>query len=648
MLYFGRSVIFVWIKRTVAVLFFLELLYLGLFNYLLNSDSFKEKIQTLASDFGPGELEIMWDKAWTLYPGSIHVDDLQLSGLAHGRKWEGSAHSLEASIAVSKLFSHSLKFSSLVVKDLDYRSKKEESVTTMRTSGEDTAVLSGTTRKGSEKNSDKNPSGRKWDFELGKLKIYGKHYISSSKIEGRVDGTLEADTDFSLREHRLQVKRGTIELQTDLLHSLSGDPIVKFATMGGGFRIVPLDLGKEKGRALLKFLVLDMDLEARMQTLKVFDRQLHALRGIDISGSGELRGHIGFSKGKFLPTTKIDVQAKEMHLWRDPYEARGDGTLLLTADKGKPAEMNLNIAFGQYQVSHTEGADDNGKKAPLFSGNGLVLETGLPITVKELEKAYHNRGEKGEIALKITAARIGDLRILAPYFSRQIPVELLSGSAVMNADLHWKRQDLQGVIGLHSDDLHLRIDDRKLSALLKANIMIDHGDIDTKHFDISGTTLTIEQVKVDSSTGGKILTDDWNAGVTFDKGIVIWEKPLKLKSVLHVVAKDSSPFLALVENGKFQFSLISRFLLVQNLQGSASIEMDGNRVWLPMAKLKGGRLRIETKAVFAPDIRSGAVLFRHSNIRAFVGIEKGKVDLDIFNAQKRFDGFRLPLSAPSK
>jgi len=641
---FGSSAAWRVARRVAVLLLFLELLYLGVFNYLLNSDSLRERIRTFASDLGSEQLEITWGRAWTLYPAVIHLDDLQLSGLAHGRRWEGSADSLVASISPWKLFSHSVKFSSLAVKNLDYRSKKEEITPEAQTPKEAPAAFSERTRKDPEEDRSQHPSGRKWEVELRHLKISGEHHIESSKVIGKVEGTVEADMDLSLRKHLGQVGMGRVELKTDLLNSPSGDPVVKSASIKGGFSVAPLDFRKERGRALVKFLSFEFDLAAYMQTLKVLDRQLHALRGIDISGSGNLKSHIAFAGGKFLPATKMELQAREMHLRRDPYEARGEGTLLLTAGSGDPAEMNLSIGFNQYHVSRLEPAGKSTRQITLFSGNGLELKTDLPATVEGLEKVYRQRGAEEEVALKITTARIGDLRIFSPYFSRQLPLELLGGSAAMNADLHWREKDLHGAIHLRSEDLHLRVGDRKFSALLKANIVIDHGDIDRRRFDIAGTTMTVEQVKAETPSVDRILTEAWNAGVTFDRGIVTLEKPLKLNALLQVAAKDSSPFLALVKSGKFSFSLISKFLLVRNLQGSASIEMEGNDVRIPLAKLKGGRLQIETKALFAPGTQTGAVLFTHSNIRAFAGIENGRVDLDIFNTKSRFDGYQLPPS----
>jgi hypothetical protein len=110
--------------------------------------------------------------------------------------------------------------------------------------------------------------------------------------------------------------------------------------------------------------------------------------------------------------------------------------------------------------------------------------------------------------------------------------------------------------------------------------------------------------------------------------------------------KDSRPIVAMIDNKKAKFALISNLLIAENLRGEVMVNMKDNTIAIPYALVKSNKLDIGVKGIITPTLRNGMFFFGRKNIRAAIEIRDGKKSIDIFSAKQSFDNYVVPSPLP--
>ena len=116
--------------------------------------------------------------------------------------------------------------------------------------------------------------------------------------------------------------------------------------------------------------------------------------------------------------------------------------------------------------------------------------------------------------------------------------------------------------------------------------------------------IVLDQAKV-TGKEAHYSKEGWRADIKFKKADIIWEKPLRLKSEIAMAIKDSRPIVAMIDNKHIKFDFITKLLIVENLQGEATINMDENAIMIPYALIKSNKIDIGAKGIITPSLRNG-------------------------------------------
>jgi hypothetical protein len=119
----------------------------------------------------------------------------------------------------------------------------------------------------------------------------------------------------------------------------------------------------------------------------------------------------------------------------------------------------------------------------------------LRARVRDL-KLDDNKRKLDDLYLQIPSANVTDMSIYNQYLPDKSPLRLLGGEADLTSYIHLQPDSAVGFVKLNTLGLRSRLNEQDLSADLVADIRLSNGRPENLEFDISGSTLFLENVRV--------------------------------------------------------------------------------------------------------------------------------------------------------
>ncbi|MCK5776994.1 MAG: hypothetical protein KAH25_12485, partial [Bacteroidales bacterium] len=87
---------------------------------VLNVALYLPVTQTLINKMKPEKFHISWDRAWTIYPFKLNVENLSANGETSSQLWQVDAKSITASIKLLPLLNHKVNVYDALAYDVKY------------------------------------------------------------------------------------------------------------------------------------------------------------------------------------------------------------------------------------------------------------------------------------------------------------------------------------------------------------------------------------------------------------------------------------------------------------------------------------------------------------------------------------------------
>ena len=402
-----------------------------------------------------------------------------------------------------------------------------------------------------------------------------------------------------------------------------------------GIDTLPALLKKYKPKEIFANAEGELTLGGDISRLEWINLLAKSSLDLSLKGSGIIEGKLLVKQGKLMPKSGMRILSKNLEVGLLDYLFDGEGSLIV--QKGERDTIPLLYAM-EYSNATLKHKND---KEPMIEAVKMRLERAAGRS-----NSNGSRWDK-PLHLQIDSAKVKSLALYNQYLPKNSPFTFISGSADLKSDITLENNNTQGYITLVSDGMKMRVDEQEIAARLRVDTRIVSGEPQKMLFDISGSSILLDQARV---AGEKAAHSDadWRLKIDMKKAEIIWKKPLWLKAETSLAMKDSKPIVAMIENGNSKFSFITKMLVVENLQGEAKITMENQAIRIPYAMVKGGKVEVDAKAIFDSSRRDGVLLVKHPNFRVLVKKEGEKKSFDLFSAQKSFDSYKLPALAPAK
>ena len=351
---------------------------------------------------------------------------------------------------------------------------------------------------------------------------------------------------------------------------------------------------------------------------------------MSIFGSGDLTATLNVEGGQLARDSNVRIQARDIGARVLDYEVKGNGLVTLQAmEGGDHPDLGLQVRIDE-AILRRVGEEQS-----------YIQDVSLDLEAQALDMRKGKAGSNVDVLrLKIPRARIPDMSAYNEILPANSPLQLLGGRGDLKAAITLTRDMADGYVRLTAQNMRARIDEQQLAGDLQANILIQGGTPENMDFDISGTSISLDNVRVHGESA-QFDQDDWSAEFQLNKARTIWKKPVFLHAEAEAELKDSRPFVALFTNHKGKHKWIEKMLTVEDIQGTATMTLENQRLAIPHAFTSSDRIDAGVKGIIDATQREGIFYVRHGRLDAILEVREGDRDIDIIGARKKFDAYSL-------
>jgi len=347
----------------------------------------------------------------------------------------------------------------------------------------------------------------------------------------------------------------------------------------------------------------------------------------EIAGTSDLKARLLLQNGWPAAGTRVEVLPNDLAVKVLDYVAKGEGTVVLKLDEG-----------GQQPDAHLDVQLKNAYFKRLNEEKAIIDHVEMQLLALARDMSFGGPAEDLTLRLQIPKARVTDMSVYNLYFPENSPLRLLGGEADLVADIELEPKTAHGYVKLKTDKLRSQLDEQEIAGDVTVNINIAGGTPKNMDFDISGSTLLLDNIKV---IGNKetMAETDWNATVDFTRANTVWKKPVRLKAEADIQMKDSTPVVAMLSNHRNKNGWIEKLLTVGKIEGEASVDMQQQQIVFPYAFAGSDKIDIGAKGVITRETRDGVIFARYRKLKGLLKIRDGKRNFDVIKAQKKFDAY---------
>ena len=349
--------------------------------------------------------------------------------------------------------------------------------------------------------------------------------------------------------------------------------------------------------------------------------------GLSITGAGEIKAAVALSQGWLGKDSKLEILPQTLGVDVLDYSAEGTGKALLLVEEGgehPDVKLVVELAQGEMRRKHETQAFIENVRMIL-----QALVKSVTIGEKELDIDLH---------LQVPEANIKDMSAYNQYLPPNAPMQFTGGQADLTADIKMTPDTADGYVKLRTSDISARVDQQAVEGELQADITLIDGVPENMDFDISGSSVILDNVRV---AGAEASHDDenWSARFHLRNARAVWKRPIAIRLEADLDMSDSKPIVAVLANQRGKHGWLEKALTIDDVNGEAQVDIAQDRVIIPYAFATSDKIDIGAKGVITADQKNGVFYVRFRKLHGILKIKNGTRNLDVFNAREKFDQF---------
>jgi hypothetical protein len=387
-----------------------------------------------------------------------------------------------------------------------------------------------------------------------------------------------------------------------------------------------------KGREILPMLDTDneqLKVHGVISDLRWLNVLMKNKFNLTIRGSGEVSADVVIDSGWLAPGTEFNINPQKLIVEVLDYVATGSGGghLRLAVEKGgETPDVSLDI---QMINASFKSKDDE---------QAFVEDTDILLKAIARNMSFDDTGRDVDLHLQIPSARVKDMSVYNSYLPPDSPLQIVDGQAELNVDVMLKPESAKGFVKLVSTNMHAIADKQEVEADMNVDIKLVGGVPENMDFDIAGSTIEINNVKV---TGDEkdFNDDNWGIHLALNKARAVWKKPVQLDIEADLKMTDSRPFVAMMANKKGKEGWLGKAMTIDDINGEVNMRMKDQTIVIPYAFAASDKIDVGAKGIITLDRNDGVLYARFKKLHGLLKISNGKRNLDILKARQKFDEY---------
>lgn len=353
----------------------------------------------------------------------------------------------------------------------------------------------------------------------------------------------------------------------------------------------------------------------------------HRPFSLAIADAAEVTAELTVESGRIAANSRLSMAPREFTLGILDYIVAGRGGFDLSVARSD-AKPDLRLI-----------ASLTGASLRLEDEKVAVVED-VTIDVNALAEGVSLKegGATRTVEMNIPAARIADMTAYNTYLPRNAPFRILGGTADLSAKLVMAGEDsATGFLKMTTSRIDADLDGDRMSGVIVLDIPIVGGSSKAKRFDISGSALSIQDVRVT----GNHATAGWTGRVDVGKGRVVWKRPMTLNLSAGFHMTDASPILAVFEANRKENKWLDRLLDLKNISGKITIEAEPDSLTIPYAFLTSDTFDIGAKGIFGAGGRQGVFYAKTGKLAGILAIDNKEKKFSVIEATRKFNDYKV-------
>jgi len=478
--------------------------------------------------------------------------------------------------------------------------------------------------------------------------------LSSRNAEIRIkDDSFETDLSFGLKLNgeaaaksgRIDVSGTSLSLNDSRLTDGQGDDADMWQTRlsvnkGGAVFELPEASNVEGERAGFWGVLKEKDLKALLATLEGQFQADLAVSDLDwlnvlfknpyslaVHNSAEIKADLIVRSGWFAEGSTLEMRPRDFNVTVLDYVAEGNGSFSVAVERGGERP---DLRF-EAQLTDASLKLQDEKQS-------VIDQVTLAIAAGAKRVSLRRGGAVTGLDLNVSSARVTDMSAYNHYLPKGSPLRLLGGEADLTARIQMKTGTATGFVKLQTSRVDAVLDDQPLFGTLALDVDINDGTVRDMAFDISGSSLTLDDVQV-AGTGVGPTNTVWSGRIDLSNGRVVWKKPMKLDLDAKIRMTDTRPLVAMFESHSQKHKWLEKILTLENIRGEATIAVKSNEFLVPYAMAKSDTIEIGAKGVIRENDREGIFYARFGKLAGSLEFDNGRRKFDLIGATKKFENY---------
>lgn len=442
-----------------------------------------------------------------------------------------------------------------------------------------------------------------------------------------------AGTYLRLSDSRLQREEGAVSQPWEASIKFSDGTLslVSPQDKQGGMNAFDfLQLIDSKGvKNLLGDSSAELSFDAGVSSLAFLDVLLTGETPAKVRGDGRVDGVIMLSQGLPAVGTHVEIQSNSLGVTVMDYLAQGDGHIDLSVEEGgENPDWRLAVRL------------DDGKMRRLGDETPGIEAVQLLLDALVEDVSFEGGDRDFDLRFQVPSAVVPDMALFNGYLPPNAPLAFTGGTAQLALDLRLREDDAQGFVRLFGEAIDVTLEEQDIEADLLANLLVVGGTPRDMVFDLAGSTVTVDRVRV---AGEKEAFDNdaWSASLVLERADATWQKPPVLDIEAQLIMSDSRPFIALMRNNGGP-GWLERMLTVGEIRGTGLLTAENHRLRIPSAEVSSEDITVGMKALITEGEREGMIFMRWKALRALLKVQDGKKNVDVINVHKTYDNYTPP------
>ncbi len=614
-----------WTIRIVKLAILIELTWLVVINTLLQIPYTQAAINAIR----PEKFHVSWERAWSPYPARVYLRKASANGNSRSQVWQVDVDSASGSIRLLPLifkraWVHNVNGNNVTFQ-MRPRTKPDKDFSRVEAffpviEGREVTPAVTTPRK----------KKRRWHVAVDNIHVSGDVEYWIYQLQGSSAVDIDGGLNYLAPGGPFDLELTNLDVNLEG-HYLNADyEVFRQGSVKGSMGFTPFMPRENKGLALLDFLLLDVNVDIDVNSLKFIKLFLLKIKALDVDGSGHVNGRLRFDKGGVLDGTDLSVDARDLQVNFPAHQIHGSGDVDLKKGLNSGGQLTLGFRFLNLELIH------KGDTRPVVTGDNLLIKVS---SNGQLLPKPGQLDESTIVDVEIEQLGVPDLAVFQGYIPPHFPLSITGGKAVLAASLQLKPTDVSGHIQLESGDARVNLADQDLRTDLKVDIMLAGGRPQDLEFDLSGSQIALNNVMV---SGEKAGFDDqaWAATLKLLQADVLLADPLRVSAEAELSASDSRPIAAVFRNQEgWRPKFIARALTVEDIDGTVKLEIEGNRVVIPTSWITSDNIEVGARAVFSESGNDGVVYLKYKKIDAVLKLENGKKNIDLTRARGKYESY---------